>query len=100
MQAFLEAKREEIAELCRRHHVRRLAVFGSVVRDDFDPARSDVDFLVEFEPETTGLSERREMEEELVRLLHRDVDLIVAASVRNPFLRRRIREDRKLLYAA
>jgi hypothetical protein len=102
MQAFLEAKREEIAGLCRRHHVRRLAVFGSAVREDFDPARSDVDLLVEFEPEASanGIVDLRELEEEMVRLLGRDVDLIVAAMVENPFIRRRIRADRKLLYAA
>ena len=41
--------REELAELCRRHRIRRLALFGSVLRDDFSPA-SDVDVLVEFEP--------------------------------------------------
>lgn len=100
MQPFLEEKREEIAELCRRYHVRRLAVFGSAVRDDFDPERSDVDFLVEFDPEASGPYDHPELEEELVRLLHRDVDLVIAHLVRNPFLRRRIREDRKFLYAA
>lgn len=99
MQPFLEAKREEIAELCRRYHVRRLAVFGSAVRDDFDPERSDVDFLVDFDP-TSDPYDQRELEEELVRLLHRDVDLVIAHLVRNPFLRRRIREDRQPLYAA
>ena len=102
MQAFLENKREEIAELCRMHHVRRLAVFGSAAREDFDPARSDVDLLVEFEPEARSslAFDSRELEEDLVRLLRRDVDLIVAATVKNPFIRRRIRGDQKLLYAA
>jgi predicted nucleotidyltransferase len=42
MQDFIIAKREEIAELCRKHHVRRLSVFGSAARDDFDPQRSDI----------------------------------------------------------
>jgi predicted nucleotidyltransferase len=41
--------REAIAEFCQRHHIRRLALFGSVLRDDFDPD-SDIDVLVEFEP--------------------------------------------------
>lgn len=44
----LEENREKTAEICRAHHVRRLSVFGSAVRDDFDPQRSDVDFQVEF----------------------------------------------------
>jgi uncharacterized protein len=41
----------KIAEICRRHGIARLEVFGSVLRDDFDPARSDVDLLVEFFPD-------------------------------------------------
>ena len=48
MQDFIHAKREEIADLCRKHHVRRLSVFGSAARDDFDPDSSDVDVLVTF----------------------------------------------------
>ena len=49
MPARIDIPREEIAEFCRRHRVRRLALFGSVIRDDFTP-KSDVDVLVEFEP--------------------------------------------------
>jgi predicted nucleotidyltransferase len=48
MQAVITENREKIAELCRAHHVRRLSVFGSAVRDDFDPERSEVDLLVDF----------------------------------------------------
>ncbi len=48
MQPIITENREKIAELCQTHHVRRLSVFGSAVRDDFDPERSDVDLLVEF----------------------------------------------------
>ncbi|MDQ3480300.1 MAG: nucleotidyltransferase domain-containing protein, partial [Actinomycetota bacterium] len=51
MPALLEDKRAQIEELCRHFRVRRLDVFGSAIRDDFDPGRSDVDFLVEFEPD-------------------------------------------------
>ncbi|HLI19965.1 MAG TPA: DNA polymerase III subunit beta, partial [Stellaceae bacterium] len=51
MLPLIEARKAEIAALCRRHRVRRLDVFGSAVRAaDFDPAESDIDFLVEFEP--------------------------------------------------
>jgi len=39
-----------IADFCQRHRIQRLSLFGSVLREDFDPATSDVDFLVEFEP--------------------------------------------------
>ena len=66
--------RREIADFCRRHHVRRLAVFGSVLRDDFGPD-SDVDVLVEFEPgHVPGLAFFA-MERELGEMVGRKVDL-------------------------
>jgi hypothetical protein len=54
MQPLIEASRAQLAQLCREHHVRRLEVFGSAARADFDPASSDLDFLVEFEPMAPG----------------------------------------------
>jgi len=50
MHPLIETRRSQVAETCRRFHVRRLEVFGSTVGGDFDLDRSDVDFLVEFEP--------------------------------------------------
>jgi predicted nucleotidyltransferase len=102
MQEFITAKKVEIDEACRAHHVRRLAVFGSAVRDDFDPARSDVDLLVEFEPST--VENRFELyfrlHEALERILHRKVDLIEAGSVKNPYIQRAVDRDQRALYAA
>ena len=66
--------REELAELCRRHRIRRLALFGSVLRDDFSPA-SDVDVLVEFEPGVRVGLRFFSLQEELSRVLGRRVDL-------------------------
>jgi predicted nucleotidyltransferase len=64
-----------IAEFCERHHIRRLAFFGSVLRDDFGPG-SDVDVLVEFEPgHTPGLITLAGMEIELSGLLGRQIDM-------------------------
>jgi len=54
MQPFIAEKREEIAALCRQHHVRRLSVFGSAARDDFDPATSDIDVLFGDDGERAG----------------------------------------------
>ena len=54
MIADISLHHEELRDLCRRFHVRRLDVFGSAARGDFDPARSDLDFLVEFEPLQRG----------------------------------------------
>jgi predicted nucleotidyltransferase len=72
--ARIGVPRERIADFCRRHHVRRLAFFGSVLRDDFRP-ESDVDMLVEFEPgKTPGLAFFG-MQDELSEILGRTVDL-------------------------
>jgi predicted nucleotidyltransferase len=49
MIAEISAHRQELEDLCRRFHVRRLDLFGSATGNDFDPARSDLDFLVEFD---------------------------------------------------
>lgn len=79
--------RDKIAEFCRRNHIRRLALFGSVLRDDFGP-ESDVDVLVEFEPgQLVGLR-FIQIERDLSSLLGgRKVDLITPK-----FLNRRIRD--------
>jgi uncharacterized protein len=66
--------REAIAAFCRRHHIRKLAFFGSVLREDFSPS-SDVDVLVEFEPGHVPGLEFFSMEDELSALLGRKVDL-------------------------
>jgi predicted nucleotidyltransferase len=73
----ISVDRERIADFCRRHHIRRLALFGSVLRDDFGPS-SDIDVLVEFEPgHVPGLA-FFSIQEELSRLLGRTVDLNTA----------------------
>ncbi len=67
---------EELRDLCRRYHVHSLALFGSVLRDDFR-TDSDVDLVVEFEPNAhVGLMMLSRMQRELADLLHRPVDLV------------------------
>ena len=74
MSVKIPIDRETVAAFCRRHHVRRLALFGSVLREDFSPV-SDVDVLVEFEPgHVPGLA-FFSMEAELSAILGRKVDL-------------------------
>ncbi len=75
-QQNVEIRKEEIADFCRRQHISRLSLFGSVLRDDFRPT-SDVDVLVEFEPgHVPGLFGLARMERELSALLgNRKVDL-------------------------
>lgn len=65
---------EEIAAFCRKHHIRRLALFGSVLRDDFGP-ESDVDVLVEFEPGHTPGFGFIDLQDQLTEMLGRTVDL-------------------------
>lgn len=72
--ANISPPREEIADFCRRNHIRRLALFGSVLRDDFGP-ESDIDVLVEFQPGHRLGFAFFTMQEELAQLLGRKVDL-------------------------
>src|SRR5437899_3416747 len=80
----VEMPRDKIAEFCRRHGIRRLSLFGSVLRDDFRP-ESDIDVLVEFEPGArTGLRFFA-MQDELASILGRRVDLNTAAFLGKQF---------------
>ena len=102
MEPVVESKREAIAEICRRFHVKRLEVFGSAARGDFDPRTSDVDLLVEFEKDRPGsaLGTFFGFKEALEELFGRSVDLVEEGAIRNPYLRKGIDASRELLYAA
>lgn len=100
MQPIIEKHRAKLAALCRRFRVQRLDLFGSAARGDFDPARSDFDFLVEFEPDAPGpaLDRYFGFKEALEALLGRPVDLVGKRDMRNPYLRRSIERDQTPLY--
>lgn len=102
MPALLDDKRAQIEELCRQFRVRRLDVFGSAIRDDFDPDRSDVDFLVEFEsdPDLNTFLAYMDLREALSHLLGRPVDLVMAGAVRNRYIKAAIEATRESVYAA
>ena len=103
MHRLIETKRPEIAALCRRHGVARLEVFGSAARgDDFEPGRSDVDFLVEFAPEarSRAFAAYFDFKEALEALLGRPVDLVMPGVVENPYLRAGIERSREPVFAA
>lgn len=102
VEALIEAHRNELDALCRAFHVKRLDVFGSVTRDDFDPARSDLDFLVLFDLAAPigALHQYFGFKEALEELFGRSVDLVEAGAVRNPYLRESIERNRRTLYAA
>ena len=93
----IELPKVEIAEFCRRHHISKLALFGSVLRDDFRP-ESDIDVLVEFEAGHVPGFEFIRMQEELSSLLGgRQVDL-VTPKFRNRRIRDRVLESAELQY--
>lgn len=90
-----------IADFCRKWQVRELALFGSVLRDDFRPDASDVDVLFRFLPgAAAGAWAGFEMRDEIQALFGRKVDLVEARLVRNPFRRRAIFEAARTIYAA
>lgn len=90
--------RKQIAEFCRRHHIRKLSLFGSVLREDFRPD-SDVDVLVEFEPGHRVGLRIIDMEEELSKMLGgRRVD-IVSEKYLNRRLRNRVLASAEVEYA-
>jgi predicted nucleotidyltransferase len=90
--AATEAARPEIGDLCRRNHVRRLALFGSVLRPDFTN-ESDIDILVEFEVDKApGFFEFIAMKEELSTILGRSVDLRTPRSL-SPYFSARVLRD-------
>jgi hypothetical protein len=92
----IEVPTEKLVEFCRRHHIRRFAFFGSVLREDFRPD-SDVDVLVEFEPgQVPGLAFFA-LQDELSELLGRRVDLNTPGCF-GPRLRPRILADAETVY--
>src|SRR3989338_742978 len=99
MSAKISVDREKIAEFCRRHHIGRLSLFGSVLRDDFRP-ESDVDVLVEFEPGHVPGLDFFTMAEDLTTIFGRKVDLVEKTGLRNPFRRYAILKTRQIIYAA
>lgn len=97
------ADQEALATLCRQHHVRSLAIFGSAARgDDFCPKTSDIDLLLEYQPDhpTPSLAEYLALREALTHLFARRIDLVMANAIDNPFLRASIERDKAALYAA
>ena len=102
MKELIESKRSELRALCERYHVRRLALFGSALREDFDPDHSDLDLCVEFRAMTP--QEHADsyfgLLEDLESLFDRRVDLVGTGAVRNPYLRREIEGQHKILYTS
>lgn len=98
--ARLDVPKQQIASFCRRHHVKRLGIFGSAARGEAGDT-SDIDLLVEFTPDASAsLFDMVRMRDELSRLFGRKVDLATSTVLENPYRRRAILKDLRELYAA
>lgn len=98
----IDEKRSQLEDLCRQAGVLRLDAFGSVVRGDFDPSSSDLDFIVEFGelPPVAYARAWFALKEGLEDLFKRPVDLITPSSLSNPYFRRRVEAERLTVYAS
>jgi uncharacterized protein len=102
MHPSIQRQLASIGQVCSKHGIARLEVFGSAARAvDFVENSSDADFLVEFLPNTQpGLSEFFGAKADLEKILGRAVDLVQAKAVRNPYVMASINKSRELVYAA
>ena len=102
MVAAIESKHAEIVALCRKYGVVRMDVFGSVLRDDFEPGRSDIDLLVEFGPRDpySAAEAYFDMLDELRDVLDGPVDLVMVGAIKNRYILADIEQSKQLLYAA
>ncbi len=95
----IEIPADKIANFCQRHHIQSLALFGSVLREDFRPD-SDADVLVEFEPDAqVGFIALSRMQRELSELLQRPVDLVPKEGLK-PKIRDAVLSSAEVVYAA
>lgn len=93
-------EQETLKQICKSHHVARFSLFGSVLRDDFQPERSDLDCLVEFLPSTrSGLFNLVSLRDELELLFCREIDLVSLGGLRGS-IRQRVLDSAEVLYDA
>ncbi|MEN6442897.1 MAG: nucleotidyltransferase domain-containing protein [Methanoregula sp.] len=102
MHRIIEQNLNDIIRICTHRRVRRLAAFGSATDDRFDPDRSDLDLLVEFEDMQPAehADQYFGLTEDLEQLLNRPVDLVEPGGVRNPYFRKSFEETQVEIYAA
>jgi len=97
----LEENRQAVIRACERFGVERLYVFGSALREDYQPGDSDIDLLVEFAPdESYALVDAYFGLLDELRALLGEVDLVMVGAVKNPYMARAIDREKQLLYAA
>ena len=102
MHLIIEQNLKDIIRICMHRRVRRLAVFGSATDNRFNPEKSDLDLLVEFEKmEPADHAEQYfGLAEDLEHLLNRPVYLVEAGPIRNPYFRKSLEDTQVEIYAA
>jgi hypothetical protein len=102
MTDLIEQHRARLLDLCRQYDVRRLDIIGSALRDDFDPDRSDLDFVVEFNNLSVDNAADRYfgLMVDLEDLFGRSIDLVSYPAIRNPYFKEAVDKTRVMLYAA
>lgn len=103
MNPLIEQHRDDIRDLARRFGVARLEVFGSACTPEFDPAQSDLDFLVAYPPDYDfgpWLKRRHELRRALAAVLGHEVDLVTTAALRDPLFRREAAKTRQVIFDA
>jgi predicted nucleotidyltransferase len=100
MIALVDEKKPEIVALCKRFGIRSLDLFGSAATGTFDPAHSDLDFVVDLGPYDDAIADRYlDFAEALEALFGRSVDLVTEKSIRNPYLRYQVDTQKVRIYA-
>jgi len=103
MISLVKENYKAIKELCIRYRVRRLELFGSAIDDKkFDSQKSDIDFLVEFQPLKQGeyADNYFGLLESIESLFNRHIDLVMPRAIKNPYFLEAINKNRELLYAS
>jgi uncharacterized protein len=103
MNSIIEQNREAIIELCKKHHVKELSVFGSVVTGKFNE-ESDVDFLYLFDLNNINILDYADnffsLQHSLEKITGRSIDLISKKDIANPVFKNQVENTKVLLYAA
>jgi len=100
LQNNIKILKTEIDNYCRQHHITELALFGSVLSEDFGPD-SDIDVLITLEPDCHySLYDVMAIRDDLEKLLNHEVDLVEKQALTNPFRRHQILNNMEIIYAA
>jgi len=96
---LLQAKLQPLRELCERYGVEKLELFGSAARGEFDPAHSDLDFIVQMKRRCEPGYARRfcDFADALEALYGRPVDLLTELMIQNPYFKAEVQKDRMIV---